>query len=115
VHMSGVCCARRGVRVQATYQYVCTLGARIVLVDDAEVRAVMTASWLRQMGWSEVAVLVEAAGESGKAAAHVLGLAPAPELRIDGNGLAALIARDQATIVDLSLSRDYLRAHIPGA
>ena len=114
-HIAGAVSAPGGQLVQATDQYVGTLGARIVLVDDAEVRAVMTASWLRQMGWSEVAVLAEAGGETGRPAAPVLGSAPAPELRIDGDGLAALIARDQATVVDLSLSRDYLRAHIPGA
>jgi rhodanese-related sulfurtransferase len=114
-HMAGAVSAPGGQLVQATDQYVGTLGARIVLVDDAEVRAVMTASWLRQMGWSEVAVLVEPGYETGRPGASVLGSAPAPELRIDGDRLAALIARDQATIVDLSLSRDYLRAHIPGA
>jgi rhodanese-related sulfurtransferase len=114
-HIAGAVSAPGGQLVQATDQYVGTLGARIVLVDDAEVRAVMTASWLRQMGWSEVAVLVEPGGETGRPGAPVLGSAPAPELRIDGDGLAALIARDQATVVDLSLSRDYLRAHIPGA
>src|SRR5436190_12168134 len=43
-----------GQLVQATDQYVGTLRSRIVLVDDAEVRAVMTASWLRQMGYAEV-------------------------------------------------------------
>jgi 3-mercaptopyruvate sulfurtransferase SseA len=36
-------------------------------------------------------------------------------LRIDCAGLAALIADDAATVVDLSPSRDYLKAHIPGA
>jgi rhodanese-related sulfurtransferase len=114
-HVAGAVSAPGGQLVQATDQYVGTLGARIVLVDDAEVRAVMTASWLRQMGWSEVAVLVEAGGETGRPAAPVLGSAPAPELCIGGDGLAALLVRDEATIVDLSLSRDYLRAHIPGA
>jgi rhodanese-related sulfurtransferase len=114
-HIAGAVSAPGGQLVQATDQYVGTLGARIVLVDDAEVRAVMTASWLRQMGWSEVAVLVEPGAETGRPGAPVLGSATAPELRIDGDGLAALIARDQATVVDLSLSRDYLRAHIPGA
>ena len=29
--------------------------------------------------------------------------------------LAALLARDEATVIDLSLSRDYRSAHIPGA
>src|SRR6185295_16761507 len=113
-HIAGAVSAPGGQLVQATDQYVGTLGARIVLVDDAEVRAVMTASWLRQMGWSEVAVLVESGNETGRPGAPVLGSAPAPELRIDGDGLAALIARDQTTVVDLSLSREYLRAHIPG-
>ena len=43
--------------MQATDQYAGTLGARIVLIDDHEVRALMTASWLRQMGWRDVFVL----------------------------------------------------------
>jgi rhodanese-related sulfurtransferase len=67
------------------------------------------------MGWADVSVLVEAGSETGRPAAPVLGSAPAPEMRIDDAGLAELIARDEATVVDLSLSRDYLKAHIPGA
>jgi hypothetical protein len=43
--------------VQETDAHVATWGARIVLVDDNGVRATMTASWLKQMGWSDVAVL----------------------------------------------------------
>ena len=35
-----------------------TWNARVVLVDDNGVRATMTASWLKQMGWNDVAVLV---------------------------------------------------------
>ena len=58
-HVAGALSAPGGQLVQATDQYVGTLGARIVLVDDAEVRAVMTASWLRQMGWRDVFVLGE--------------------------------------------------------
>jgi rhodanese-related sulfurtransferase len=38
-----------------------------------------------------------------------------PELAIEAAELAALLAREAATVVDLSLSRDYLRRHIPGA
>ena len=114
-HVPGAVSAPGGQLVQATDQYVGTLGARIVLVDDAEVRAVMTASWLRQMGWTDVSVLVETGRETGRPAAPVLGSTLAPALRIDGDGLAALLARDEATVVDLSLSRDYLKAHIAGA
>src|SRR6266545_2437787 len=107
--------ARGGQLVQATDQYVGTLGARIVLVDDAEVRAAMTASWLRQMGWKDVFVLGEVGHETGWPAPTILGAAPPVELRIDCGGLAGVIARNEATIVDLSLSRDYRKAHIPGA
>ncbi len=114
-HVAGALSAPGGQLVQATDHYVGTLGARIVLVDDAEVRAVMTASWLRQMGWQDVFVLVEAGTETGRPAPTILGDAPPPELRIDCAGLAELAARNDATVVDLSLSRDYRKAHIPGA
>src|SRR6266478_1069039 len=80
-----------------------------------DVRAVMTASWLRQMGWRDVYVLAEAGRETAPPPAQILGDPPPSELRIDCAGLAALMARNEATVVDLSLSRDYLRAHIPGA
>jgi rhodanese-related sulfurtransferase len=114
-HLPGALSAPGGQLVQATDQYVGTLGARVVLVDDAEVRAVMTASWLRQMGWKDVLVLAEAGHETGFPAPAILGPAPPAELRIDCAGLAALMARDDATVVDLSLSRDYRKAHIPRA
>jgi len=114
-HVAGALSAPGGQLVQATDQYVGTLGARIVLVDDREVRAVMTASWLRQMGWTDVFVLVEAGNETGRPPAPVLGPAPPAALRIDCTSLAAVMARNEVTVVDLSLSRDYRAAHIPGA
>jgi rhodanese-related sulfurtransferase len=113
-HVAGALPAPGGQLVQATDQYVGTLGARIVLVDDAAVRAVMTASWLRQMGWTDVFVLAEAGEETGSPAPPILG-APPPELRIDCAGLAELLARDHATVVDLSPSRDYRKTHITDA
>ncbi|HKN10160.1 MAG TPA: rhodanese-like domain-containing protein, partial [Pseudomonadota bacterium] len=114
-HVPGALSAPGGQLVQATDQYVGTLGARIVLIDDAEVRAVMTASWLRQMGWQDVFVLAQAGSETAWPRAHILGPPPPMELRIDCAGLADLNARDEATIIDLSLSREYRKAHIAGA
>jgi rhodanese-related sulfurtransferase len=114
-HVTDAISAPGGQLVQATDQYVGTLGARIVLIDDAEVRAVMTASWLLQMGWKDVAVLVATGTETGFPAAPVLGGAPLRDHALDATELAALIARDAVTIIDLSLSRDYRRGHIPGA
>jgi len=114
-HVAGALPAPGGQLVQATDLYVGTLGARIVLVDDREVRAVMTASWLRQMGWKDVYVLVAQGTETGQPKIDVLGAPPSAELSITCAALAALIARDAVTVVDLSSSRDYLRAHIPGS
>src|SRR6516225_9422817 len=52
-HVAGALSAPGGQLVQATDAYIGTLGARVVLVDEAEVRALMTASWLRQMGFAD--------------------------------------------------------------
>ena len=72
-HFPDAISAPGGQLVQATDLYAGTLGARIVLSDDNEVRAVMTASWLKQMGWKDVAVLPEAGHETGTLADEVLG------------------------------------------
>ena len=114
-HVDGALSAPGGQLVQATDQYIGTLCARIVLVDDAEVRALMTASWLRQMGWQDVLVLSEAGREMAYPPPPILGEGPPAQLRIDCAQLADLNARGEAIIVDLSLSRDYRKAHIPGA
>jgi rhodanese-related sulfurtransferase len=114
-HLPGAISAPGGQLVQATDQFVGTLGARIVLTDNAEVRAAMTASWLRQMGWRDVFVLAEAGTETGWPAAPVLDAAAGTNATIDCGALHKLLAGDDATIIDLSLSRDYQMRHIPGA
>jgi rhodanese-related sulfurtransferase len=113
-HVAGAISAPGGQLVQATDQYAGTLNARIVLVDDKGVRAAMTASWLRQMGWGEVYVLIAAGEERGFPQAPVLGEA-ASDAAIDAAALNDLLKRGEGTVVDLSLSRDYLAAHIPGS
>jgi rhodanese-related sulfurtransferase len=113
-HVAGAISAPGGQLVQATDQYAGTLQARIVCVDDKAVRAVMTASWLRQMGWREVYVLVAAGEERGFPAADVLG-EPARDAAIDAAALNEMLARGEATVVDLAPSRDFLSGHIPGA
>jgi rhodanese-related sulfurtransferase len=114
-HVAGAISAPGGQLVQATDQFVGTLGARIVVVDDAEVRAMMTASWLRQMGYSDVFVLAEAGAETGWPAPPTLDIERRPEAAIDPRSLGELLSRSAATIVDLSLSRNYLKDHIPAA
>ncbi len=114
-HVNGAISAPGGQLVQATDQYVGTLGARIVLVDDAEVRAAMTGSWLRQMGWKEVFVLVASGTEAGWPKPPILDGGPASGEAIEAAHLKDLMSRDEVTVVDLSMSRDYLAGHIPGA
>jgi rhodanese-related sulfurtransferase len=114
-HVAGAVSAPGGQLIQATDQYIGTFNALIVLVDDLQVRAAMTASWLSQMGWNDVFVLVAAGAETGRPAAPVLGEIEQPELRLDAASLARLLERNAATVIDLSLSRDYRQGHIPGA
>jgi rhodanese-related sulfurtransferase len=115
-HVPGAISAPGGQLVQATDLYAGTLNARIVLVDDAEVRAVMTASWLKQMGWKDVYVLVQSGTEKGFAAAPILATSlPSPQQSVTSAQLLALITKEKATVIDLSLSREYLKGHIAGA
>jgi len=111
-HLAGALSAPGGQLVQATDQYVGTLRARLVLVDDLDLRAVMTASWLVQMGWDDVYVLAEKGDEQGMPAPTVFGLPP--ERALEPAALAALLP-DRATVIDLSLSRNFRKGHIEGA
>ena len=120
-HLPGSRCAPGGQLIQETEQFMATLGARVVLVDDDGVRATMTASWLLQMGWREVRVLQ---GGIGDAAERVTGAEVSlPSLGVDdlqisliGIGdLTVLIARGEARVLDVSLSSNYREGHIPGA
>jgi rhodanese-related sulfurtransferase len=110
-HLPGAISAPGGQLVQATDIYAGTLGARIVVCDDKEARALMTASWLRQMGWRDVFVLPEAGGETGEPETVVLG-APAADAAID---VSKILEIDDLTLIDLSTSPHYRRGHIAGA
>jgi len=113
-HVAGALSAPGGQLVQATDQYAGTLHARIVLVDDKEARAVMTASWLKQMGWREVYVLVAAGRERGYPANPVLGATP-KQSAINAAALHDLLMKSEVTLIDLSLSARYREAHLRGA
>src|SRR5262245_46047626 len=114
-HVDGAISAPGGQLVQATDQYVGTLGARIVLVDDAEVRAVMTASWLKQMGIRDVFALVAGGSERLPPPIRIRGT-PAPAAQQnDCAALATRLERDPTTVIDLAASPQYGKGHIPGA
>lgn len=107
-----------GQLVQATDEYVGTRKARLVLVDDTGVRATMTASWLRQMGWQEAVVLRGALEEqsliSGKSPRQPVESAPT----IKVSELAARLSEDARSIavLDIGSSLKYRKkGHIPGS
>lgn len=115
-HMPGSVSAPGGQLVQATDEYAGVLGARLVLVDDNGVRATMTASWLIQMGWSEVYVLdggLVGPLEKGMQDSVAAGSAPAELSAEDLN--SRLGADDTLLVLDLRRSVQYRDGHIPGA
>jgi len=110
-----------GQLVQATDEYVGVRGARVVLVDPARVRSVMTASWLNQMGWDDVYVL-EPEGEDGLAGwqlehgprvREVPGLPSWPS--VDARALAHSLREPNVLVLDLSTSLRFRDRHVPGA
>ena len=103
-----------GQLVQATDEYIGVRNARVVLVDPAGVRSVMTASWLVQMGWNDVVVLepeksdVSFFGwptETGARARSIAGFKP----------WATVDRPSDATVIDFSTSLRFRTFHLPGA
>ena len=114
-HRPGTRNAPGGQLVQSTDAYVATMNARLVLVDDDGVRASMTASWIRQMGWHDTFVMpgVELRGASGPAPAArpivATGATMTAQELLDGDGAGA-------TVIDLASSLFHRRhGHLPGA
>jgi rhodanese-related sulfurtransferase len=127
-----------GQLVQATDEYIATRNARVVLVDDNGVRATMTASWLRQLGWDDAVVLKGgmAAAETGAVAEPVAdaltvtterparpSVGPAPTIsvsdlaqRLDSDSGSDSGSAQSIAVLDLGTSLKYRkRGHIPGA
>jgi rhodanese-related sulfurtransferase len=116
-HLAGAVSAPGGQLVQATDKWIATLGARVVLTDDTEVRATMTAHWLLQMGW-DVHVLaggIEAGLiEVGDRGAPVLGQDDAVEIMTTGE-LSRALGEGRMAVIDVSHSQTFRAGHIPGA
>src|SRR5215469_18773912 len=115
-HLPGSVMAPGGQLVQETDSWLAVWGARVVLVDDSGVRARMTASWLRRMGW-DAAVL-----EGGLDGIELERGMPASEhdnFPLAGPEPANVEPRDllakPPVVVDLALSRQHRQGHIPGA
>jgi rhodanese-related sulfurtransferase len=114
-HLPGSVSAPGGQLVQAIDRWVGTRASRLVLVDDHGTRAVMTAHWLRQMGW-DVVVLERAF--DGAELEQGPGEAPMPNLpaaAIVSPAEAAALLTDGAAAVALGASAAFRAGHPPGA
>jgi rhodanese-related sulfurtransferase len=117
-HMAGMKNVPGGQLVQETDRHAATWGARVVLVDDDGVRAVMTAHWMKQMGWDAAAMTVDMRAQgkqTGAWAPRVLGLAQAAVPGIDAAALRKRMQAGGVSVVDVDWSRGYREGHIPGA
>jgi rhodanese-related sulfurtransferase len=114
-HLPGSRHAPGGQLVQATDEFAATRHARIVLVDGDGVRATMTGSWLRQLGWDEVFVLRDGLAQKLEQGPFEPTLLDPPSLpTVSATQLAA--ERDaRITILDFATSLQYRRRHIPAA
>lgn len=118
-HLSGSRSAPEGTLPMSPERYFGTLNARYVLIDDDTVRATVTALWLMQMGWGDIAVLVGGL-EDGELET---GPEPANEPFIDELSVPEITPHDLQTlrqstpilIVDVGTSDAYEERHIPGA
>jgi rhodanese-related sulfurtransferase len=105
--------------VQGMDKYAATRNARIVLIDNYQVRALMTASWLVQADWPETYVLAAPFEGVRLASGDYEPLLPAGEPiklpRIEAAELNAQLQAKKTTLIDVADSLSYEKGHIPGA
>jgi rhodanese-related sulfurtransferase len=105
--------------VQGMDKYAATRHARVVLVDNYLVRALMTASWLVQADWPETYVLADPfAGlnlATGDYKPAVLDLNKDAPSAVDPAELSEILKTNNATVIDVADSSSYIKGHIPRA
>ena len=117
-HMPGSHHVAGGQLVQTTDEHIAVQNSRIVLIDDKRVRAIMTASWLLQMGHKNVYVLNASLEgmdlETGERGSEVVGLTRHETIKC-GELHAVMQSGEPMLLVDLSLSANFEDGHIEGA
>jgi rhodanese-related sulfurtransferase len=119
-HLRGFQSAPGGQLVQETDRFAPVRGALVILADDEGGRALMTASWLVQMGW-ETALLQ--APDPGPQQPEALERgpwqprlpAPPPVPLVTAAEVADWVRAGHALVIDVDTSSRYLAWHLPGA
>ncbi len=101
------------------FRYISTHNARIVLVDNDQVRATVAGAWIVQFGWGDVHVLEDAFAnetlETGPVARTPLNVPQEVRTISVEELVAARAAQEDITVLDLQSSVDYKKGHIPGS
>jgi rhodanese-related sulfurtransferase len=108
-HLPGSISAPGGQLVQAIDRWVGTRGARLILIDDHQMRAIMTAQWLNQMGWD--AEVLDRPFDGAKLAAGETTAPALPEVLRIGVTEAAHWLHEGAAAVAIEPSAEYRKAH----
>src|SRR5215472_13749676 len=106
-HLPESVMAPGGQLVQETDSWLGVWGARVVLVDDTGVRARMTASWLRRMGWDALVLDGELEEGMPSLGSDIFPLAGGEPMAIQPSELQP----GQTIVVDLALSRHHRQGH----
>jgi rhodanese-related sulfurtransferase len=109
-HLAGSVSAPGGQAVQALDRWIGTRGARLVLIDDAGARAVMTAQWLMQLGWDAV-VLDRPFDGQALATGSGTPSPPLPDVTAITVAEAAHWLNDGAAAIVIGASANYREAH----
>jgi rhodanese-related sulfurtransferase len=110
-HLPGSVSAPGGQAVQALDRWAGTRGARLVLIDDAGARAVMTAQWLMQMGWDAVVLDRPFEGRALQSGDSGAPSAPLPDVMEITVAEAAHWLNDGAAAIAIGASGTYREAH----
>lgn len=102
-----------GQLIQATDQYVAVRRARILVLDDEDIRAPTVAAWLRQLGF-EAATLADGIRSPLRISPRATSPLPVAPPRTDAAGLRRLVDGG-AQVLDLRASLAYRNAHLRGA
>ncbi|MDR1686168.1 MAG: hypothetical protein LBR82_06990 [Desulfovibrio sp.] len=117
---AGFSSAPGGQLVQAADEYMGVWGARIVLADDDGVRALVTASRLRQMGWNHAVVLRDGLRSRlrptvAQTETPLCDRACPAAMLVTPEETARLTAEKAAVVLDSARSTRYAAGHVPGA
>lgn len=105
-----------GQLVQETDHHAPVRGARIVLADDDDVRANMSASWLAQMGWEVYVVEPVGDAQRSERGAPAAQRPATPEVStITPATLSAWLEEGDVAVLDVTASANYVKRHVPGS